>query len=176
MASAQPARYVLWTKEEEATLLNELASAMTIEEIAKQHSRTVGAINSRRNQIGERMLQAAVETGRLRGCKTDSLFAKEVDLTPSDRMNSIDTEIANLQARITVLETIKADVPPIKSANELLVDMRRGVENNKPRKNESPIATACRFSGQSQLRMLESIVVSLNEIHSRLDRLEARTS
>jgi hypothetical protein len=91
-------------------------------------------------------------------------------------MNSIDTEIANLQARITVLETIKADVPPIKSANELLVDMRRGVENNKPRKNESPVTTACRFSGQSELRMLESIVVSLNKIHSRLDRLEGLTS
>ncbi len=90
-------------------------------------------------------------------------------------MNTIDNEITTLQARIATLEAMKANVPPTKTASELLVDMRRGVENNNPRKNESPIATACRFSGQSQLRMLESIVVSLNEIHTRLDRLEART-
>jgi hypothetical protein len=91
-------------------------------------------------------------------------------------MNSIDTEITNLQTRIATLEAMKANVPPIKTANEHLVEMRRGVENNKQRRNESPIATACRFSAQSQLRMLESIVVSLNNIHTRLDRLEGRTS
>jgi hypothetical protein len=91
-------------------------------------------------------------------------------------MNSIDTEITTLQARIAALEALKADVPPIKSANELLVDMRRGVANNKWREKESPVTTACRFSGQSDLRILESIVVSLNEIHTRLDRLEGRTS
>jgi hypothetical protein len=56
--------------------------------------------------------------------------------------------------------------------SELLVKAKERVKNTQSRKNESPIATACRFSYVSMTEMLESIVESLNRIHARLDALE----
>jgi len=108
--------------------------------------------------------------------KTNSDSSTQTTSPPTDKMNSIDNEITILHARLATLEKMKADVPPIKSASELLIERRTRAENDKPRNNESPIATACRFSRRSELELLESVVESLNHIHTRLDRLEGRTS
>lgn len=45
-----------WTKEEETSLLTELASTLTIEEIAERHKRTSGAIHARQNHLARRMV------------------------------------------------------------------------------------------------------------------------
>ena len=87
--------------------------------------------------------------------------------------STIDAELATLHARIAQLEEAKkVPPPPIITAQELLVKAKENVKTNLSRKNESPIATACRFSYRSQTEMLESIVESLNRIHARLDALE----
>ena len=88
--------------------------------------------------------------------------------------STIDTELATLRARIAQLEEAKKVPPPVITAHECLVKAKNGVKNNQWRKNESPVATACRFSYQSQTEMLESVVESLNRIHARLDALESR--
>ena len=86
--------------------------------------------------------------------------------------SNIESELATLHARIAQLEEAKKVPPPVITPQELLVNAQERVKNNQSRKNESPIATACRFSYQSQTEMLESIVESLNRIHARLDALE----
>jgi hypothetical protein len=91
-------------------------------------------------------------------------------------MNTFDKEISFLQARISTLEAMKANVPPIKSVDELLIGMRLGVDRDKWREKESPVLTARRIMRKSELEMLESIVLSLNQINARLDRLEGSTS
>jgi len=89
--------------------------------------------------------------------------------------STIDAELATLHARIAQLEEAKKVPPPPKSTLELfLIKAKERVKNNQWREKESPIATACRFSYQSQTEMLESIVESLNRIHARLDALETK--
>jgi hypothetical protein len=44
-----------WTDEEELQLLDELSNNLDIEHIAKKHKRTIGGINSRRNEIAYKM-------------------------------------------------------------------------------------------------------------------------
>jgi len=89
-------------------------------------------------------------------------------------MSNIDAELVSLHARIAQLEEAKRVPPQVITPQELLVVAKRNVNNNQSRKNESPIATACRFSYKSQTGMLESIVESLNRIHARLDALESK--
>jgi hypothetical protein len=84
----------------------------------------------------------------------------------------MDAELATLHARIAQIEEAKRIPIPVLTPPELLVKAKEAVKNNQWRKNESPIATACRFSHRSQTEMLESIVESLNRIHARLDALE----
>jgi BMFP domain-containing protein YqiC len=88
--------------------------------------------------------------------------------------STIDTELASLHARIAQLEEAKKVPPQIITPQDLLVKAKENVKNNRSRPKESPIATACRYSYQSQTEMLESIVESLNRIHARLDALENR--
>jgi outer membrane murein-binding lipoprotein Lpp len=90
-------------------------------------------------------------------------------------MNSIDTEIATLHARIAQLEKEKNTPPPPKITPQKLLERRlNAAKNDNSRPKESPIATACRFSRQSENEMLESIVETLNQINARLDALEKK--
>ena len=84
----------------------------------------------------------------------------------------MDAELAFLHARIAQIEELKRIPIPVLTPSELLVKAKERVKNTQSRKNESPIATACRFSYVSMTEMLESIVESLNRIHARLDALE----
>ena len=86
--------------------------------------------------------------------------------------STIDTELASLHARIAQLEEAKKVPPPVITPQDMLTNAKERVKNNQWRKNESPVATACRFAHRSQTEMLESIVESLNRIHARLDALE----
>jgi hypothetical protein len=88
--------------------------------------------------------------------------------------STIDAELATLHARIAQLEEAKKVPPPVITPQDMLTNAKERVKSNQWRKNESPVATACRFSYQSQTEMLESIVESLNRIHARLDVLERR--
>ena len=91
--------------------------------------------------------------------------------------SSIDTELTLLRSRIAVLEEAKRVPPPPKvTAGELLATRKHQAENDRSRKNESPIATACRFMRCSEVELLESVVESLNRIHARLDALELSAS
>ncbi len=90
-------------------------------------------------------------------------------------MNSIDTELATLHARIAELEKAKNTPPPPKITPQKLLEERlKRAKNDNSRPKESPIATACRFSRQSENEMLESIVEALNQINARLDALEKK--
>lgn len=89
--------------------------------------------------------------------------------------SSIDTELATLHARIAQLEKEKNTPPPPTITPEKLLEQRlKRAKNDNSRPKESPIATACRFSRQSENEMLESIVESLKSIHARLDALEKK--
>lgn len=89
--------------------------------------------------------------------------------------SSIDTELATLHARIAQLEKEKNTLPPPTITPEKLLKRKlEAAKHNQWRKNESPIATACRFSRESENEMLESIVESLKSIHARLDALEKK--
>ena len=89
--------------------------------------------------------------------------------------SSIDTELATLHARIAQLEKEKNTPPPPTITAEKLLEQRlKQAKTDNSRPKESPIATACRFSRQSENEMLESIVESLKRIHSRLDALEKK--
>lgn len=89
-------------------------------------------------------------------------------------MNSIDNELATLHARIAELEKEKNTPPPKITPQKLLERKLEAAKHNQWRKNESPVATACRFSRESENEMLESIVESLNQINARLDALEKK--
>jgi len=89
-------------------------------------------------------------------------------------MNSIDNELATLRTRIAQLEEMKRSTPPTPTPQEILNKMKESAKNNAQRKNESPVATACRFMNQDNIHMLESIIDSLNSIHSRIDALEKK--
>ena len=89
-------------------------------------------------------------------------------------MNSIDNELATLHARIAELEKEKNTPPPKITPQKLLERKLEAAKHNQWRKNESPVATACRFSRESENEMLESIVESLNKINARLDALEKK--
>ena len=90
-------------------------------------------------------------------------------------MATIDIELAKLHARIAELEKEKNTPPPPKITPQKLLERKlEAAKHNQWRKNESPIATACRFSRESENEMLESIVESLNQINARLDALEKK--
>jgi hypothetical protein len=90
-------------------------------------------------------------------------------------MATIDYEIARLQARLVELEKEKNTPPPPKIAPQKLLEKRlEAAKHSQWRSKESPIATACRFSRESENEMLESIVESLNQINARLDALEKK--
>jgi len=87
-------------------------------------------------------------------------------------MNSIDNELATLHARIAQLEEMKRSPPPKSTLEELLNKMKESDKNNHCRKNESPVATACRFMNRDNINMLESILDALKNIDKRLNILE----
>jgi hypothetical protein len=90
-------------------------------------------------------------------------------------MNSIDSELSTLHARIAQLEKEKNTPPPPKITPQKLPEERlKRAKNDNSRPKESPIATACRFSRASENEMLESIVEALNKINARLDALEKK--
>jgi hypothetical protein len=92
-------------------------------------------------------------------------------------MNAIDAELATLHARIAELEKVKNTPPPPKitpTPQKLLEERLKTDKIDNRRPHESPIATACRFSRQSENMMLESIVEALNQINARLDALEKK--
>ena len=87
--------------------------------------------------------------------------------------STIENEIALLNVRLAELEKQKnTPPPPKKTPAELLKERLEKAKNNHSRPKESPVATACRFSRQSENEMLECIVESLNKINARLDALE----
>lgn len=89
-------------------------------------------------------------------------------------MNSIDNELATLHARIAQLEEMKKIPSPKPTVEELLNKMKESDKNNHWRKNESPVATACRFMNKDNINMLESILDALKNIDKRLNILEKK--
>jgi hypothetical protein len=91
-------------------------------------------------------------------------------------MATIDIEITRLHERIAELEKEKSIPPPkiIPTPQKLLKERLKTDKIDNRRPDESPIATACRFSRQSENVMLESIVEALNKINARLDALEKK--
>jgi hypothetical protein len=89
-------------------------------------------------------------------------------------MATIDIEIATLHARIAELEKVKNTPPPKITPQKLLEERLQRAKNDNSRPKESPIATACRFSRQSENEMLEYIIGALNQFNERLHALEKR--
>ena len=89
------------------------------------------------------------------------------------KMASIDAELATLHARIAQLEEAKnAPRPPNPTLEELIEDRKRYLKKNYGTKYDTnkTVNMICR----SEVEMLDSIVESLNRIHSRLDALEKK--
>ena len=103
------------------------------------------------------------------------IYFGQISRPPPSKMNSIDTELATLHARIAELEKVKNTPPPPKITPQKLLEKRlEAAKHNQWRSKESPITTACRFSRESENEMLESIVEALNQINARLDALEKK--
>jgi hypothetical protein len=118
-----------WTEQEELSLLDKLNKGVEIEEIAKEHSRTVGGINSRRREIAYKLYLQNVSTEdivmqtkldsqeigetikrRENICKKDKICKKEKICNDSF---SIESEIYEM----------KKDIKEIKNAINLLVEI-----------------------------------------------------
>ena len=57
---------------------------------------------------------------------------------------------------------------------ELIAEKKRVIEGSYGRKNMCDVTKASILAYRSEVQMLESIIESLNRIHSRLDALESR--
>lgn len=75
----------------------------------------------------------------------------------------------------TKLEEIKKIPHTAKlTLEELIAEKKRVIEGSYGRKNMCDVTKASIFGYRSEVQMLESIIESLNRIHSRLDALESR--
>ena len=87
----------------------------------------------------------------------------------------MDAELATLHARIAQLEEAKKSAHTAKlTLEELIAEKKRVIEGSRGRKNMCDVTKASIFAYRSEVQMLESIIESLNRIHSRLDVLERR--
>ena len=81
-----------------------------------------------------------------------------------------------------LLFTVKMDTEEAKKSphtakltlEELIAEKTRVIEGSYGRKNMSDVSKASILGYRSEVQMLESIIESLNRIHSRLDVLERR--
>jgi hypothetical protein len=88
-------------------------------------------------------------------------------------MASIDAELATLHARIAQLEEAKKIPEPPKPMLEQLIEGRKGyLKKNYGTKYDTNKMVNIIY--RSEVEMLESIVESLNRIHTRLDALEKK--
>jgi hypothetical protein len=88
-------------------------------------------------------------------------------------MSSIDTELATLHARISQLEEAKKPPPPPKpTIEEHIAGRKRYLERNYGTKYDTN--KTCNMIYRSEVAILETILESLNRIHTRLDALETR--
>jgi hypothetical protein len=84
--------------------------------------------------------------------------------------STIDTELAALYARMAKKMPHTAKL----TLEELIAEKKRVIEDSCGRKNMSDVSKASILGYRSEVQMLESIIESLNRIHSRLDALESR--
>ena len=88
-------------------------------------------------------------------------------------MSSIDSEIATLHARIAQLEEAKKLPPPLKpTIEEHIADRKSYLSRNYGTKYDTN--KTCNMIYRSEVAILETILESLNRIHTRLDALETR--
>ena len=87
----------------------------------------------------------------------------------------MDTQLATLHARIAQLEEVNKIPHTAKlTLEELIAEKKRVIEGSYGRKNMCDVTKASILAYRSEVQMLESIIESLNRIHSRLDALESR--
>lgn len=115
-----------WFEDEETTLLDELNKKMDIETIAKNHNRTVGAINSRRKNIAYRMflknvsIEEIIEKTKLDEESIKQLIDKRKNYNPKKteikKPVSLENEIAEIKNDIKELKSTIKDLVKIMKA------------------------------------------------------------
>jgi hypothetical protein len=117
-----------WSYEEEILLLEELNNNIDIETIAQKHSRTIGGINSRRQEIAYKMHLKNMSTEEI--IKQTKLDFDCITQTIKKRQKIKTTEIDKLLI-VTELQNdvknIKNDINQIKNTLGELVEMIRAV-------------------------------------------------
>ena len=113
----------VWNEEEETTLLQELALNETVEEIAKKHARSIGAIRARQNHLARRMV---LEQGF-----TVEEAAHRVRTNVHSVQQSLDASkksLTNAQKRHNYVE-VKKEETPLSVMMEIRDLMRQMVAN-----------------------------------------------
>ena len=117
-----------WTEEEETILLEELNKNIDIEEIAQNHNRTTGGINSRRREISYKMylmnisMEEIIEKTKLDEEHIRQTIDKKINyklknITEANAQFSIESEIAE----------IKNDIKELKNTVKELIVMMKAI-------------------------------------------------
>ena len=133
-----------WSNEEETLLLEELNNNIDIETIAQKHSRTIGGINSRRQEIAYKMYLKNLSTEEIikqtkldYDCIKQLIEKKQNKSSKKIKTNEIKTkEIDNIFISINKndyvelqndIKNMKTDIKEIKSILGELVEMLKAV-------------------------------------------------
>ena len=118
-----------WTDEEEAKLLRELGSHMSIREIAEAHHRTVGAVVARQKVIGRRLVlknklsleDAAQRVNLIPSILKQSLDASHVSLTNAQQRR--DAGVAKEESLLSVMVDIRQLMRQMVANQERIINM-----------------------------------------------------
>jgi hypothetical protein len=128
-----------WSDEEETLLLEELNNNIDIETIAQKHSRTIGGINARRQEIAYKMYLKKISTEEIiKQTKLDYVSIKQtIEKKQSNNSKKIKTkEIDNVFISINKndyielqndVKKMKNDIKEIKNTLGELVEMMKAV-------------------------------------------------
>lgn len=128
-----------WSDEEETLLLEELNNNIDIETIAQKHSRTIGGINARRQEIAYKMYLKKISTEEIiKQTKLDYVSIKQtIEKKQNNNSKKIKTkEIDNVFISINKndyielqndVKKMKNDIKEIKNTLGELVEMMKAV-------------------------------------------------
>lgn len=98
-----------WTPEEETRLIDSLGQGKDIDEIAKEHKRTVGGIKSRMKEIAIRMIE------------NDGKSVEEVCMTLHLTLEDIEDAQKKRNKQATVPKKLETELDVLKDIRSLLV-------------------------------------------------------
>jgi hypothetical protein len=118
-----------WTDEEESLLLEELQNNIDIETISQNHNRTIGGINSRRNEIAYKMYVKNITMEEIcERTKVDSYNLKGIIIQYEKKSKTKSTtdnkETIIIESKISEM---KNEIKELKNTIKELVEMMKAV-------------------------------------------------